>query len=203
MNTIFLGGIQAGSDFRVRRSSFSLGQALSKADRDHYLVALDRALTEADEIDAWFKDNPSAKLKPTDAEVTAAPDVNISPYFTRWINFQPIRPDMVTFRDRLKSDDPTAWTSITDPEHKTFGWVNVVDMTYSAFKADPKNLTAGKWISGVRQPDAAAPGSSIIPTIPMGPDNTVLGMPPQTAWIVGGVGLLGLGVAVWAMFRGK
>jgi hypothetical protein len=191
MKTIYLGGVQPGS-FRV---GYSLGQAISKADRDHYLVALDRALTEADEIDAWLNDNPSAKLKPTEAEVTAASDVFISPYFTKWVNFQAVRPDMVAFRDRLKSEDPGAWTSVTDPEHQIFGWVSVVDMIYSALKADPKNLTAGRWVAGVRQPDPVTGTSGVV----MPP--TLLGMPAETALIVAGVGALGVGVALWAMLR--
>jgi hypothetical protein len=196
MKTIYLGGVQPGS-FRV---GYSLGQALSKADRDHYLVALDRALTEADEIDAWLKANPDAKLKPTEAEVTAGSDIVISPYFTKWVNFLAIRQDMLNFKVRLKSEDPGAWTSLTDEEHKAFGWVSVVDTIYSSFKSDPKNLTAGKWVGGVRQPDPGTPtGAVAMPNAP----TTILGMDPQTAWIVGGVGLLGLSVAAWAMFRGK
>jgi hypothetical protein len=195
MKTIYLGGVQPGS-FRV---GYSLGQALSKADRDHYLTALNRALEENDEIDAWIKANASAKLKPSTADA-ANPDIVVSPYFSKWANFLPTLPDMVTFRDRLKNEDPTSWTSITDPEHKTFGWVNVVDEVYSSFKGDPKNLTAGKWMNGVRQPDPSTPTNTVaMPAATI----TILGMDPQTAWIVGGVGLLGLGVAAWAMFRGK
>lgn len=189
------------------RVGFSLGQALSKADRDHYLVAINRALTEAGEIDAWIKANPNAKLKPTQAEITAASDVVISPYFTKWINFQDVRPALVTLRDRLQNEDPTTWTSITDPEHQTFGWVSVVDMIYSSFKADPKNLTAGKWVSGVRQPDPLTPTTA--PAMPEAPVTilgydlppTLLGMPTKVALVVAGVGVLGAGVALWAAFR--
>lgn len=197
MKTIFLGGVQPRSGFRV---GHSLGQALNKADRDHYLVALERGLAEADEIAAWLAANPNAKLKPTDAEMNSGSDVVISPYFTKWVNFIPVRPAMIAFRDRLKNEDPTAWSSVTDEEHKVFGWVSVIDTISSAFKADPKNLTAGKWVSGIRQPDPATPG---VPGMPNAPTDTILGMDPQTAMIVGGVGLLGLGVAAWAMFRGK
>lgn len=206
MKTIFLGGVQPGTGFRV---GYSLGQALSKADRDHYLVALDRALMEAEQIDTWLTDNPSAKLKPTEAEVTAGSDVVISPYFTKWINFQDVRPAMVAFRDRLKSEDPASWASVTDEEHKTFGWVSVVDTIFSSFKADSKNLTAGKWVSGVRQPDpAATPGAVAMPDAPvtlfgLELPPTILGMPTKAGLVVGTVGVLGLGVAAWALLRKK
>jgi len=194
MNTIFLGGVKAGSSFRVAGRPYILGQALSKADRDHYLVALDRALAEADEIAAWIEANPTAKLKPTEAEVSAASGIVISPYFSKWVNFLAARPDMVSLRDRLKSEDPASWTSITDPEHLTYGWVSVVDMIYAAFKADPKSLMAGKWVAGVRQPDPVTTG---VPALPTAPENTILGMQPKTAAIVGGVVLLSAGIALW------
>lgn len=204
MRTIFLGGVQPRSGFRV---GYSLGQALTKADRDHYLVALDRALLEADQISEWLTNNPTAKLKPTEAEMTAGSDVVISPYFTKWVNFQTVLPDMIAFRDRLKSEDPGAWTSVTDPEHKTFGWVSVVDTIFSSFKADSKNLTAGRWVSGVRQPDPAVPAGAVaMPNAPVtifGAElpPTMLGMPTKTALTVAGVGALALGVAAWAFFR--
>jgi hypothetical protein len=208
MNTIFLGGVQPRSGFRIGQR-FSMGQTLSKADRDHYLVALNRALAEADEIDAWLLANPTAKLKPTDQEVAQASDVVISPFFTKWVNFQAARPDMVAFRDRLNNEDPTTWASLSDAEHKSFGWVNVVDQVFSAFKADPKNLTAGRWVSGIRQPDAVPAGGTAAPAMPTEPVTilgyqlppTMLGMPTKMALVVGGVGLLGAGVALWAMFR--
>lgn len=205
MKTIFLGGVQP----RTFRVGYSLGQALTQADRDHYLVALDRALLEADQVSEWLKNNPSAKLKPTETEIAAASDVVISPYFTKWVNFQTVLPDMIAFRDRLKNEDPAAWTSVTDPEHQTFGWVSVVDTIFSSFKADSKNLTAGKWVSGVRQPDpvttTAAAAMPLAPVTVLGFElpSTMLGMPTTTALAVGLVGVLGLGVATWAMFRKK
>jgi len=198
MNTIFLGGVRAGSGFRVAGRPYALGQALTKLDRDHYLVALDRGLAEADEIAAWIDANPTAKLKPTDAEVSAASGIVISPYFSKWVNFLAARPGMVALRDRLKSEDPAAWSSITDPEHVTYGWVSVVDMIHSSFKADPKNLTAGKWVSGVRQADPVTTGIQPLPTAP---GNTILGMQPKTAAIVGGVVLLSVGLAIWQVFK--
>lgn len=209
MNTTFLNGIKPGTGFRIAGRHYSLGQALSQADRDHYLVALNRGLSEVDEIDAWLKANPNAKLKPSDTDVSSGSDIVISPYFTKWINFQDVRADMVAFRDRLKNEDPTSWTSITDPEHKTFGWVSVIDQIFSAFKADPKNLTAGRWVSGVRQPDPVTPGTMTSGAMPLAPVNilglelppTLLGMPTSTALVVGTVGLLGVGVALWAAFR--
>jgi hypothetical protein len=210
MNTIFLRGVQPQSGFRIGQRH-SMGQSLSKADRDHYLVAIERALKEADEIDAWLLANPLAKLKPTELEMAQASDVVISPFFSKWINFQAARPDMVALRDRLKNEDSSTWGSLTDPEHKTFGWVSVVDQVFGAFKADPKNLTAGRWVAGVRQPDPVSTGGTTMPTMPMEPVTilghelppTLLGMPTKVALVVGTMGLISAGVALWAVFRKK
>lgn len=198
MNTIFLGGVKAGSSFRVVGKPYVLGQALTKTDRDHYLVALERGLAEADEIAAWLDANPTAKLKPTDAEVSSASGIVISPYFSKWVNFLAARPDMVALRDRLKSEDPASWTSITDKDHLAYGWVSVVDMIHAAFKADPKNLTAGKWVSGVRQPDPI--GTGVAP-LPAAPESTILGMQPKTAAIVGGVVFLSVCLTIWQVAK--
>lgn len=207
MNTTFLNGVKPGTAFRIVGRPFALGQALSQADRDHYLVALNRGLAEVDEIAAWLNANPNTKLKPSDTDISSGSDVVISPYFTKWVNFQAVRPDMIAFRDRLKNEDPASWASITDAEHTTFGWVSVIDQIFSAFKADPKNLTAGRWVAGVRQPDPVIPGGA--PSMPLAPINilglelppTLLGMPTQTALVVSTVGLLGIGVALWGTFR--
>ena len=75
MNTIFLGGVQPRSGFRIGQR-FVMGQTLTKADRDHYLVAVNRALSEADEIDAWLLANPLAKLKPTELEMAQGSDLD-------------------------------------------------------------------------------------------------------------------------------
>jgi len=211
MKTLFTQGFQPASFHLAARRSVrkSLGQALTKADRDHYLVALNRGISEADEIDAWLKANPTAKLKPTEAEVVASPEIKISPYYAKWVNYQPTRGDQAAFRDRMANEDPTTWTSVTDAEHVLFGWVGVVDQIYSAFKSDPKNLTAGRWVDNVRQPDPVQPLPSGTPTHPAEPliilgmefPQTFLGMPTKTAMVVGGLGLVGLGVALWAILR--
>jgi len=211
MNTIFLGGVQPRSGFRIGQR-FVMGQTLTKADRDHYLVAVNRALSEADEIDAWLLANPLAKLKPTELEMAQGSDVVISPFFTKWINFQAQRPGMVAFRDRLQNEDPSTWGSLSDAEHKIFGWVNVVDQIYGSFKADPKNLTAGRWVAGVRQPDPVSTGAATTaPAMPLEPVTvlgyelppTMLGMPTKVALVVGTMGLISTGVALWALFRKK
>jgi len=185
-----------------------LGQALSKADRDHYLVALNRGAQEAAEIDAWLKANPDAKLKATQEEVVSAPDIKISPYYAKWVNYQPVRADQAAFQARVASEDPTTWTSVTDAEHILFGWVGVVDQIYSAFKSDPKNLTAGRWVDNVRQPDPLpAPGTTVKPAEPplviLGLElpPKFLGMPTGTALVLGGLGVVGIGVAIWATLR--
>lgn len=213
MKTLFTQGFQPASFTPAQRRPLrtSLGQALSLADRDHYLVALNRGITEAVEIDAWLAANPNVKLKPSEQEVTSSPDIVISPYFAKWVNYQPVRADQGAFRDRLANADPTTWSSITDAEHILFGWVSVIDQVYSAFKADPKNLTAGRWVSGVRQPDPPpATGTTGGPAKPVEQPlmilglelpPTFLGMPTQTALIVGGLGVVGIGVAIWATLK--
>lgn len=185
----------------------SLGQSLSKADRDHYLVALNRGIAEAGEIDAWLKANPNIKLKPTTEEVTTTPDVTISPYYAKWVNYQDMRSDQIAFRDRLASENQTTWSSITDAEHILFGWVAVVDQIYSAFKADPKNLTAGRWADNMRLPDpipvTGMPNVEIQPISILGLEfpPTFLGMPTKTAFIVASFGVVGIGVAIWATLK--
>jgi hypothetical protein len=188
--------------FQPAKRSFFLGQVLSQADRDHYLVAVGRAVTEANEIDKWLKDNPTATLKPP-TETTPPSGMVISPYFTKWINFQPIRPEMQKLNDRLSNADPTTWSSLTPEEHTTFGWVSVVDQIFSAFKADPKNLTAGKWQNGVRAADEPVAGAAIpsteepitIPVLNTQLPPTIVGIPTKTVLIGGGV-VIGLAIVV-------
>jgi hypothetical protein len=157
-------GFQRGRNaFSLGRAfGSSLGQALSKIDRDHYLDTVSRAITEANEIDAWLKATPGAQLRPA----TGAPaTVTDSPYYTKWFNYQPHRADMQALKDRLTSEDPTTWGSLTKEEHGTFGWVSVVDQVYAAFQADPLNLTAGRWQDGTRLPDDQAVKEAAQPSL--------------------------------------
>ncbi len=205
MNTLFTRSFQ--SSFQPARPlRVSLGQALSKSDRDHYLVALNRGIAEAGEIDAWLKANPNAKLKPAQQEVANDPAVQISPYYAKWVNYQDVRSDQEAFQTRMANEDPTTWSSITDAEHILFGWVSVVDQIYSAFKSDPKNLTAGRWIDNIRQPDPPPPAAPAAP--PAEPPFVILGLelpaqvlgiPTGTALALGGVGLIGIGIVIWTV----
>lgn len=194
MRTMFATG------FQPAKRAFFMGQALTLADRDHYLIAVNRALAEAEEIDAWLKANPTVTLKPP-AETTPPSGILISPYFTKWINFQPIRPDMEKMKERLSNPDQTTWSSVTPEEHTTFGWVSVVDQIFSAFKADPKNLTAGEWVNGKRLPDKVVPGEVTtaaqpinLPIIGELPP-TIVGIPTKTV-LIGGGALVGLAILV-------
>jgi hypothetical protein len=204
MNTLFTRTFSAPFQ-PARPLRVSLGQALSKADRDHYLVAINRAIAEAGEIDAWLKANPNVKLKPAQQEVAADPDVKISPYYSKWVNYQDVRSDQQDFQARMASEDASTWSSITDAEHVLFGWVSVVDQIYSAFKSDPKNLTAGRWIDNIRQPDPPPAPAPVPPAeqpfVILGLElpPKVLGIPTGTALVVGGVGLVG--IAIWAVKR--
>lgn len=207
MKTMFSQGFKPAS-FRPMRKS--LGQSLSKTDRDHYLVALNRGIAEAAEIDAWLEANPDVKLKPTAEEIASVPTAKISPYYAKWVNYQDVRADQQAFRDRLISEDVSTWSSVTDAEHILFGWVAVVDQVYSAFKADPKNLTAGIWMDNVRLPDptpvggaAVKPQEQPISILGLELPATFLGMPTKAALIVGGIGVLGIGVAIWATLKKK
>lgn len=161
----------------------ALGQVMSQPDRDHYLFSISRAVNEADEIDKWLSNNSAMLSVP----VTTPPsNLQMSPYFAKWVKFKEVRPDMQKLMERLASPDPTTWSSLTSDEHITFGWVSVVDQIFSAFKADPKNLTVGKWEGDTRKPDEPAPGASASPTI--------LGMPKNVVLIGGAV--IGLGILV-------
>lgn len=170
--------------FQRGRSGFYLGQALSQADRDHYLSALSRAIREAGEIDGWIKDHPDLKFRPAPGSPASITD---SPYYTKWINFQPHRDAMKALNDRLLSTDQTTWGSLTQDEHSTFGWVNVVDQVYSAVQADPLNLTAGHWQDGTRLADQPSGGALTPPT------DTGVSTP-----VLLGIGLIGaIGLVVW------
>lgn len=185
--------------FQPTRRSFFLGQALSQADRDHYLVAISRALVEAEEIDNWLKAHPEAKLKVP--ETTPPSPLVMSPYFVKWVNFLPIRTDMIAMKERLSNPDPSTWSSITPEEHTTFGWVSVVDQIFSAFKADPKNLTVGRWVNGQRLPDEPeAAGQPVAPveepvTLPIVGDlpPRIAGIPTKTV-LIGGGAVVGLAI---------
>lgn len=186
--------------FQPAKKSIFLGQALEQADHDHYLIAVSRALAEVDQIDAWLKANPTAKLKAPDA-TTPPSDITMSPYYTKWFNFQPIRPDMQKLKDRLSNPDSKTWTSITPEEHTTFGWVSVVDQIFSAFEADPKNLTAGRWQGGTRLPDPVETltqtpqeESINVPIIGQLPP-TIVGIPTKTV-LIGGGAIIGIGILV-------
>lgn len=165
--------------FRMERSSFSLGQALSQTDRDHYLVAVGRALLEASQIDKWLQDHPDARLRP----VKGGSETD-SPYYVKWFNYQPHRESIQALKDRLSSEDPTTWGSLTQDEHGTFGWVSVIDQVYSAFQADPLNLTAGRWQDGIRLSDE-------IPAVTPPPPSTGLTTPVLIGiGVVGAIGLM-------------
>lgn len=172
------------ASFGFRQSFFSLGQSsMTAADRDHYLLAINRGLNETSEIDAWITAHPDTKFRPGPG---AAADIVDSPYYTMWANYQSHRDALKALRDRLNDPDPVNWFSLSEDEHGTFGWVSVVDRVYSAFQADPINLTAGHWQGNTRQPDvavqteAAAPSSNLMP-------------------ILLGAGALGvIGLIVWA-----
>lgn len=210
MRTMFAAG------FQPAKRAFFLGQALSQSERDHYLVALGRAVTEANEIDDWIKSHPEAKFKPptqvspattTEGSVAMPPaatsEITVSPYFTKWVNFQPIRADMQKLKDRLANPDPTSWTSLSQEDHTTFGWVSVVDQIFAAFKADPANLTAGKWQGTVRQPDeataaAAKPAAEqgiTVPILNAQLPPTIVGIPTKTV-LIGGGAVIGLAILV-------
>jgi hypothetical protein len=170
--------------FQSVRGPISLGQALSQDERNHYLFAISRAINEADQIDKWLKDNPTAKLS---VPATTPPaDVQTSPYFTKWIKFQDVRPDMQKLNDRLSNLDPTTWSSVTSEEHTTFGWVSILDQIFAAFQADPKNMTVGKWQGDTRLPDPPTAAASAAPTI--------LGLPKDVV-LIGGM-VVGLGILV-------
>ncbi len=176
MRTMFAMG------FQPARRAFFLGQLLSDSDRNHYLSALTRGLSEADEIDAWLKANPDVKLNlPADN-----PDktLSVSPYYTKYFNFTKVRPDMQKLHDRLGNTDPSTWSSLTQDEHPTFGWVAVLDQVYAAFKDDPKNLTVGHWQGGTRLPDQPSTAAATPP--PASAEPTILGIPQKTALIGGG-----------------
>jgi hypothetical protein len=176
MRSLFVMGFQP-----MRRPA--LGQVMSQPDRDHYLFALSRAVNEADEIDKWLANNAGVKLS---VPVTTPPsDLQMSPYFTKWVKFKEVRPDMQKLMERLAGPDPTTWSSLTSDEHITFGWVSVVDQIFSAFKADPKNLTIGKWEGDTRLPDPPVPGAPAS-------SPTILGM-PKTVVLIGGA-VIGLGI---------
>ncbi len=169
--------------FQPARRAFFLGQLLSESDKNHYLSALTRGLSEADEIDAWLTANPQAvlNLPANNPDKT----VSVSPYYTKYFNFVKTRPDMQKLKDRLSSSDPTTWGSLTPDEHTTFGWVSVLDQVYASFKDDPKNLTVGHWQGGTRLPDQPAAAGAAPPPPPAEP--MILGLPQKTVLIGGGV----------------
>lgn len=184
MKTTFLMGLQP--------PRFFLGQMLSKPDRDHYLNAVTRGLSEADQIDAWISANPNPKailLLPPNAD----PALTISPYYTKYYNFGPVRGSMQALNDRLSNADPASWSSITQDEHVVFGWVSVIDEVYAAFLANPNNLTVGRWQGSTRLPDIASTTPAPVPA----PD-TILGIPKTTA-LVGGAAIV-IGIVVVTVY---
>ena len=167
------------------RGFFSLGQSsMTASDRDHYLLAINRGLNETQEIDDWISAHPDTKFRPG---AGAAPGVVDSPYYTMWANYQNHRSDLKALRDRLNDTDPVNWFSLTEEEHGTFGWVAVVDRIYSAFQADPVNLTAGVWQGNTRQPDVAIQTEAAAPSSPyLGPV------------LLGAGALAVIGIIIWA-----
>jgi hypothetical protein len=182
----FLMGLQP----LYKRKSFVLGQLLSQADRNHYLNAVTRGLSEADQIDAWLSNNPKAVLLlPPGAD----PALTISPYYTKYYNFLPVRGAMQGLKDRLSNADPTTWSSITQDEHIVFGWVSVLDEVYAAFLADPKNLTVGRWQGGTRLVDI--PSIVITP-----PPDTIFGI-PKVVVLIGGAAVVVAGVTAYFVLK--
>lgn len=180
MKAAFIMGLQPLS---LGKRSFFLGQLLSQADRDHYLNAVTRGLSEADQIDAWIAANPNVALG---VPPGGDPSLTVSPYYTKYFNFIPVRGAMQALKDRLSNVDPTTWSSITGDEHTTFGWVSVLDEVYAAFLADPKNLSAGHWQGSVRLPDL--PSAAQVPA----PSDTILGISKPVVLIGGGAVVVGL-----------
>ncbi len=170
--------------FGFRRGLFSLGQAsMTAADRDHYLLAINRGLNETQEIDSWISAHPDVKFRPGPG---APVDVVDSPYYTMWSNYQSHRDALKALRDRLNDPDPVNWFSLTEDEHGTFGWVSVVDRVYSAFQADPLNLTAGRWQGNTRAPDLAI-------------QTEAASSSPDLTPVLLGAGVLGvIGLLIWA-----